>query len=61
MKPFDLDLALAGHPLCTRNGKEVVEFYCFKNISPIEDEPVFAAIKDENGDIEILQFSLNGS
>ena len=30
MKPFDLEKALAGEPVVTRNGKPVTELHCFK-------------------------------
>src|SRR5690348_8682557 len=30
MKPFDLKLACEGAPLCTRDGRDVTEFYYFK-------------------------------
>jgi hypothetical protein len=32
MKPFDLQKALAGEPVVTREGKKVSEFYQFKTI-----------------------------
>jgi hypothetical protein len=32
MKPFDLEKALAGEPVVTREGKKVSEFYQFKTI-----------------------------
>lgn len=31
MKPFNLDLALKGHPVVTRNGKNVTELHLFKH------------------------------
>lgn len=34
MKPFDLEKAKAGHKLVTRDGREVLDFYCFDLASP---------------------------
>lgn len=30
MKPFDLQKAIEGHPLCTRDGRDITEFHYFK-------------------------------
>ncbi len=45
MKPFNLEKALAGEPVVTRDGRKVIEIYCFdfngKNIAT----PVVAYIE----------------
>lgn len=47
-KPFDLQKAIEGHPLCTRDGRDVTEFYYLKTareegacVAVIEREPLF--------------------
>lgn len=37
MKPFDLQKALAGDPICTRNGSIVAQFTMFYGVEDIED------------------------
>lgn len=48
MKPFDLDKAIAGHPLVTRDGREVTEFHYFKTAIPEYGERVMAVV---DGDV----------
>lgn len=52
MNPFDLEKALAGHPVVTRDGQKIVEIHCFKN----GNDPV-AAILEGN---ECLFYKKNG-
>lgn len=40
--PFDLSRAIAGDPLCTRDGREVTEFKYFETCN--EAQPIVAAI-----------------
>jgi len=42
MKEFDLKLAIAGHPLCTREGDIIEDFYYFKNIR--DAYPIYAIV-----------------
>lgn len=43
MKPFDIELAKAGHPVCTRDGKQV-RIVCFDLISH-GNTPIVALVK----------------
>jgi len=47
VKPFDLQLAIAGEKLMTRDGREVSEFHFFKTI--VSDYPCVAIIDGERG------------
>ena len=44
--PFDLEKAIKGHPLVTRNGKKVSSFVYFKELSGLNDYPCTATIPD---------------
>jgi hypothetical protein len=33
MKPFDLEKALAGQPVVTRDGRKVLELHLYKNVT----------------------------
>ena len=43
MKPFDIELAKAGHPVYTRDGR-AVRILCFDFISP-ENNPIIVLVK----------------
>lgn len=43
MKPFDIELAKAGHPVCTRDGR-AVRILCFDFISP-ENNPIIGLVR----------------
>ena len=47
MKEFNLELAKEGHPLVTRDGREVSEFHCFESLG--KDTDRIAAIIDDDG------------
>jgi len=47
MKPFNLERALAGEPVITRNGKKVTELLLFKSGKLIQ--PLFGIIEGEEG------------
>lgn len=55
MKPFDLERALAGDPVVTRDGREIGEIYWFRN--PEIRSPVFAEIKTYN---DVYRYSKDG-
>lgn len=48
MKPFDLELAKKGHPVCTRGGKRA-RIICFDAEDPCF--PLIALIKDEKREV----------
>ena len=54
MKPFDLEKAIAGHPLVTRDGRKVLDFHYFK-AAEIEF-PIYALL--EKGVVE--SYKING-
>lgn len=57
MKPFDLNLAKQGHPVCTRDGKPV-RIICF-NMKTENDQKIVALI--DKGDYEtIAHYYRNG-
>lgn len=43
MKPFDLELAKQGKPVCTRDGR-AVRILCYDFIS-VEDTPIIALVR----------------
>jgi len=47
MKPFNLEEALAGKPVVTREGRKVLQLHCFKNISK-ENECISVIIEGYN-------------
>lgn len=55
MKPFDLQAALAGAKVQTRDGREVTELYFFKTAKNKETFPVSACV-----DGKIISFTKNG-
>jgi hypothetical protein len=55
MKPFNLDLALAGEPVITRNGNEVTKLHKF-DVIDLDAQELYAVIDDR----QIESFYLNG-
>jgi hypothetical protein len=55
MKPFNLERALAGEPVITRNGKKVTELYLFKNAKIIQ--PLYGTIEDDE---DVFSWTTNG-
>jgi hypothetical protein len=55
MKEFNLERALAGEPVVTRNGKKVTELHLFKNEALIQ--PLYGTIE---GDEDVLQWTTYG-
>ena len=51
MKPFDLELAKQGYPVCTRDGREV-RIICFNRLSGIREMPIVFLLKDIACDVE---------
>lgn len=45
MKPFELELALAGDPVVTRQGKKIIEIHYFKNR---RERPVLYLVEPNN-------------
>ena len=60
MKPFNLELAKEGKPVCTRDGRKA-RIICFdyhnKNLSQY---PVIALVQEKNGSENIQAFSTEG-
>jgi len=58
MKPFDLEKALNGAPVVTRDGREVTHLYLF----PVEGlkYPLYGVIWNERGEKSIESFTRNG-
>ena len=55
MKPFNLDLALAGESVITRNGNEVTQLHKF-DVIDLDAQELYAVIDDR----QIESFYLNG-
>lgn len=51
LKPFDLDAAKAGKPVCTRDARKV-RILCFDIMN--KDFPIIAAVKENGEDIEYV-------
>lgn len=47
MKPFNLELALAGHPVCTRDGRKVLQLFYFDKAN-INDQKLCAYIDNDS-------------
>lgn len=56
--PFDLELAKAGHPVCTRDGR-AVRILCYDFISP-ENNPIIALVKLNEKQEGAIFYGLNG-
>lgn len=58
MKPFDLELAKAGYPVCTRDGRKArVLCYDFKQN---EEYPILVAVENKDGKECALLYSNDG-
>lgn len=57
MKPFDLEKAKAGKPVCTRDGRRV-EIISFKN--PNDNYPILARIFSNNTNYDEFSFTQQG-
>jgi hypothetical protein len=55
MKEFNLEEALAGKPVLTRNGKNITELYFFKNSDVCE--PLFGMVE---GDKDVFSWNKDG-
>jgi len=55
MKKFNLEKALAGKPVVTRNGKKITELHLFKSAELIQ--PLYGIIE---GDEDVLAWTRNG-
>lgn len=56
MKPFDLEKAISGHPLCTRDGRKVLELHYFKNASEDDHYHIAALIQERDSpDVHLLE------
>lgn len=58
MKPFDIELAKAGHPVCTRDGRPV-RILCYDFISP-ENNPIIVLVKINEKQEGIVCYTGNG-
>lgn len=56
--PFDLELAKAGHPVCTRDGR-AVRILCHDFISP-KNNPIIALVKLNEKQEGAIFYGLNG-
>lgn len=58
MKPFDLELAKAGHPVCTRDGRPVrILCYDFKSL---ENTPIMALIRLNERQEGVAHYYIDG-
>lgn len=57
MKPFNLEEAKAGKPVCTRNGLSV-RILCFDRLEP--NYPIVALVKSNNAE-EVLRYTKVGN
>jgi hypothetical protein len=51
MRPFNLEKALAGEPVITRDKRKVTELYLFKTVNDSDQEPLHAVI---DGDVSFF-------
>ena len=58
MKPFDLELAKAGHPVCTRDGR-AVRILCYDFITQ-EDTPIIALVRLSEKQEGIICYKADG-
>lgn len=58
MKPFDIELAKAGHPVCTRNGRKA-RILCYDRDNR-ELRCIVALVTEPNGLEEIYTYTLKG-
>lgn len=57
MEPFDIELAKAGHPVCTRDGRKV-RIVCFNRKSSLY--PIIALIENTPEDEELVIYPNTG-
>lgn len=57
MKPFDIEKAKAGHPVCTRDGRKA-RIVCFDRKAPLYS--VIALIEEPDGKEEIVLYPKDG-
>lgn len=57
MKPFDIELAKAGHPVCTRDGRKV-KILCFDRKNPYF--PIVALVENTPEDEELVIYPDTG-
>jgi len=50
MKPFNLAEALAGAPVCTRDGRKVLELHLYAALLPTNKFPLGAVLEGSDGD-----------
>ena len=58
MKPFNIELATAGHPVCTRNGRKV-RILCYDRDNR-QLRCIVALVTEPNGLEEIYTYTLKG-
>ena len=58
MKPFDIELAKAGHPVCTRDGKPA-RIICFDCKGPRDTVMIVALIMESHGE-NVFRYKENG-
>lgn len=58
MKPFDIELAKAGHPVCTRNGRKA-RILCYDRDNR-QLRCIVALVTEPNGLEEIYTYTLKG-
>lgn len=57
MKPFDIELAKSGHPVCTKNGRDA-RIICFDLKS--ETNPIVALVDNRLGGEDFYCYTING-
>lgn len=57
MKPFDIELAKKGHPVCTRDGRKA-RILCFDRKDP--HYPIVALVEDISGDEDLVIYHGTG-
>lgn len=58
MKPFDLEKALAGHPLSTRDGRKVLDFHYFKDA--YQDYKIYGLVENADKSNFLESYSIDG-
>ena len=59
LKPFDLEAARKGKPVCTRDGREA-RIICFDSLSDDDKHPIIALVENKEGYEDIHRFTDNG-
>lgn len=55
LKPFNLEAALAGEPVITRNGRAVVDFHVFERLVQSSDYPLKGIVLGDGVEISRMQ------